>query len=101
MQQRHLETRRLYICRLLDSSEHGLPDAEAVASDVAKKTEGFSMAYLRELYTLGSFHAINAGKPVQEEHLQAAFEVLNEQRLEAERSFPEEKSNGFGFGAKS
>ncbi len=97
----NLETRRLYICRLLDSSEHGLSDAEAVASDLAKKTEGFSMAYLRELYTLGSFHAINAGKPVQEEHLQAAFEVLNEQRLEAERSFPEEKSSGFGFGAKS
>ncbi len=78
-----------------------MSDAEEVASELAKKTEGFSMAYLRELYTLGSFHAINAGEPVQEEHLQAAFEVLNEQRLEAERSFPEEKSSGFGFGAKS
>ena len=59
------------------------------------------MAYLRELYTLGSFHAINAGKPVQEEHLQAAFDVLNDQRIEAERSFPDEKTSGFGFGAKS
>jgi len=96
-----LETRQAYLSRLVESTDQAFADAKTFASELAEKTEGFSMAYLRELYTLGSFHAINDNVPVREEHLLRAFDVLNEQRLAAERSFPDDKSKGPGFRAKS
>lgn len=92
-----VDLRERYLGRLVETSEHQLDDVDGAVAELARKTDGFSMAYLRELYTLGSFHAINAGEPLRAPHLSAAFDVLNAQRQAAERSFPEEKPGGFGF----
>lgn len=91
------ELRERYLRKLLASSETAIESTEKTIDALARRTEGFSMAYLRELYTLGSFHAINAGEPLNDTHLDSAFEILNEQRVAAERSFPDAKSTGFGF----
>jgi len=91
------QIRASYLKHLTASADQGLEEADDVVDELAQRTEGFSMAYLRELVTLGSFHAIDAHETLAKKHLTAAFDVLNEQRLVAERSFAEEKATGFGF----
>lgn len=88
-----------YNCRKIFIQSHfnGL-FSDSLIESIASRTEGFSMAYLKELYITASMLAINKGLDFPEENeLMESLRVLTSQVKIAKRKF-EFKGETVGFG---
>ena len=75
--------------------------SEPFASELAQATEGFSMAYLKELYVSASIRAIQGNRQRPEENdIEEVFDLLTSQLKGAKQQFftLTEKKIGFGVG---
>jgi len=74
--------------------------SESFASELAQATEGFSMAYLKELYVSASIRAIQENKDRPDENdIEDVFDLLASQLKGAERQFISLTRKKIGFGA--
>lgn len=90
-----LDARRLFIGRYFNGSCQG-----NLLDQVAQATEGFSNAYLKELYISASILAINAGKEAPgEEEIFRSLEILSSQ-VEGARRFFADNVRAIGFGLR-
>lgn len=70
---------------------------DAYLDDVAKRTNGFSMAYLKEVYVLSAMISVNRGdETIRVDDVEDAVEVLKQQILTGNKPIEdEEKFVGF------
>ena len=74
--------------------------SEPLASELAQATEGFSMAYLKELYVSASIRAIQENKDWPDENdIEDVLDLLASQLKGAERQFVALTGKKIGFGA--
>ncbi len=74
--------------------------SEPLASELAQATEGFSMAYLKELYVSASIRAIQENKDRPDENdIEDVLDLLASQLKGAERQFIPLTGKKIGFGA--
>jgi SpoVK/Ycf46/Vps4 family AAA+-type ATPase len=69
-----------------------------LVEELTEKTEGWSAAYIKELYITSAFKALRESSSViSPEHVHRAYEFLDSQRALEKRNFnPAAKSVGFG-----
>ena len=70
---------------------------DKVSMDIVAKTQGFSMAYLKELYLLSAMIAVDRGtEQIRSDDLYAALEVLKQQILTGNKPL-EDENKRLGF----
>ena len=76
---------------------HGL-FREQTLQEIAKNSEGFSVAYLQEVFATGTAYAVGAGREIEDDDLLVSLKTLSKQIKTSQKSLPRVGSVAKGVG---